>query len=132
MYTRHNEVPVYEYRESQVNALYYNHVHVALNRIGKSIRLDLPGLRSLDFILQRDAWIIVDRALNDFPVVAWTQFETGHRSSLHEPVNCQLKLFHRHAEIILDQAIEAMEMMLGEELDTDNLDDKAGVINFKP
>ena len=114
MYTRHDEVPVYAYRDGVLDALYYNHVQVALNRLGESLRLEIPGLKTLDLILQRDAWIIVDRAFNDVPIAAWTNFDTQRRTALHAPVHCQIRLFHAHAGAILKRVLEAMEMLLGE------------------
>ena len=120
MYTRHNEVPVYEYRDGVLDALYYNHVQVALNRLGESLRMSLPRLKTLDLILQRDAWIIVDRAFNDVPIAAWTNFDTQRRSALHAPVHCQIRLFHAHAGVILKRVLEAMELLLGEQLDEGN------------
>lgn len=117
MYTRHDEVPVYAYRDGVLDALYYNHVQVALNRLGESLRMGIPGLKTLDLILQRDAWIIVDRAFNDVPIAAWTNFDTQRRTALHAPVHCQIRLFHAHAGAILKRVLEAMEMLLGEQLD---------------
>lgn len=120
MYTRHDEVPVYAYRDGVLDALYYNHVQVALNRLGGSLRMSIPGLKTLDLILQRDAWIIVDRAFNDVPIAAWTNFDTQRRSALHAPVHCQIRLFHAHAGVILKRVLEAMELLLGEQLDEGN------------
>lgn len=114
MYTRHDEVPVYEYRDGVLDAGYYNHVQVALNRLGESLRFSIPKLKTLDLILQRDAWIIVDRAFNDVPIAAWTNFDTERRGALHAPVHCQIRLFHANAGIILRRVLEAMEMLLGE------------------
>lgn len=117
MYTRHDEVPVFEYRDGVIDAIHYNHVQVALKRLGESLRLSLPRLKTLDLILQHDAWIIVDRAFNDVPVAAWTNFDTERRDALHAPVHCQVRLFHANAGIILKRVLEAMEMLLGERLD---------------
>ncbi|MGM0595036.1 MAG: hypothetical protein ACQETD_10910 [Pseudomonadota bacterium] len=127
MYTRHDEVPVFEYRDGVLDALYFNHVQVALNRRGESLRLTLPRLKTLDLILQRDAWIIVDRALNDVPVAAWANFDTGHRDALHTPVRCQIRLYHASAGILLKRVLEAMELLLGEEME---LDDSHQVVRF--
>ncbi len=117
MYTRHDEVPVYEYRDGLLDATHYNHVLVALKRLGESLRLELPRLKTLDLILQRDAWIIVDRAFNDIPIAAWTNFDTERRSALHAPVHCQIRLYHANAGIILKRVLEAMELLLGEQLE---------------
>ncbi|MCX4188618.1 hypothetical protein [Methylophaga sp. OBS4] len=116
MYTRHNEVPVYESREGLLNAGIYNQVRLALKRLDRELRLSLPGLRHLDLILQPDAWIIVDRVLSDVPVVAWTDFKTKDRTALHTPVSCRVRLYHASAGAILERALTEMMSILDERL----------------
>lgn len=117
LYTRHNEVPQLASRKGKVNALYYNHVQTGLKRLGRQIRMKIPKLKHLDLILQKDAWIVVDTVLNDIPVVAWTNFQTEHRDTLHEPIQCEIRFFHFAASMILNRTLEAMELMLGEALE---------------
>jgi len=134
LYTRHNEVPRLSARHGKVNASYYNHVQTALKRINAEIRLQIPGLKHLDLILQKDAWIVVDKVLSDVPIVAWTQFKTEHRESLHEPVLCEILFFHYAASMIMRRTLEAMDMMLGEELAAgkgDEVVSSASVLPFK-
>lgn len=130
-YNRHDEVPQLGSRAGKVNALFYNHAQTALKRLGNQIRLKIPKLKHLDLIIQKDAWIIVDITLNDIPVVAWTNFETENRKSLHEPIQCEIRFFHFAASMILNRTLEAMEMMLGEALEQDLPDEKSDVIPFK-
>lgn len=132
MYTRHNEVPLYDRRPGKLEALYFNHVQVALKRRGPSIRFAIPRLKHLDLILQKDAWIIVDRVLNDVPVAAWTDFETEGRASLHEPIRCEIRTYHAMAHGILRRTLEAMELLLGEELADELPDEKSDVLPFRP
>ena len=94
----------------------YNLVHIALKRLENPLRLELPRLRTLDLILENDAWIVVDRSLNDIPVVAWIDFNVAHRETLHEPVACERRTYHTHALLIVDKVIEAMHLILGERL----------------
>ena len=117
MYTRHNEVPVYAYRDGEIKALHFNTVQTAFKRIAPEIRIAIPKLKTLDLILQQDAWIVVDRAFNDVPIVAWTEFVSFNRDALHTPVKCKLRYFHAHADIILRRVLEAMEMLLGEKFE---------------
>lgn len=114
LYTRHDEVPILSTRPGKVNALYYNHVQTALKHLGDQIRLTIPKLKHLDLIIQKDAWVIVDKVLNDVPVVAWTSFEIKGRDSLHEPIKCEIRYFHYAASMIMNRTLEAMELMLGE------------------
>ena len=128
LYTRHDEILPLSVSPGEVSANYYNHVQKALNRLGDQIRLRIPKLKHLDLIIQKDAWIIVDIVLNDMPVAAWTQFEIKGRSSLHEPIKCEVRFFHYAASMILDRTLEAMELMLGEALQQSLPDDKADVL----
>ncbi len=116
MYRRHEEMPVFEQRHATVQARHFNRARIGCQRLGKALRLPIPGLRHLDLLIQPDAWIIVDRMLNDVPVAAWCGFEDDGRDALHAPVPCTLKSFHVHAEVILDRVLAAMETLLGESL----------------
>ena len=117
LYTRHEEVPQLASRAGKVKAIFYNHVQTALNRLDHQIRFPIPKLKHLDLILQKDAWIVVDRVLNDIPVLAWTAFQVEHRDALHEPIQCEIRFFHFAASAILNRTLEAMELLLGEALE---------------
>jgi hypothetical protein len=114
--SRLDDLPIYEVRDSQVAAIHFNLVLIALKRLEKSIRFELPHLRTLDLILEEDAWVVVDRAQNDIPILAWVNFSTQQRSNLHEPISCQRRSYHAHALIIIDKVMEAMQLILGEQL----------------
>lgn len=116
MYSRLDEVPVMESYPTSLDATHFNHVQYALKHLGSSIRLQIPRLKHLDLILEKQAWIIVDRVLNDVPVAAWTDFETAHRDNLHQPIQCKQRLYHIQARMILGRTLEAMELLLGEQL----------------
>jgi len=116
MRSRLDDLPVFETRQVKIPAEEYNLAHIALNRLGNPLRIELPTLRTLDLILEKDAWIVVDRSLNDIPVVAWIDFIVAHRENLHEPVACERRTYHTHALIIVDKVIEAMHRILGERL----------------
>ncbi|MEJ2362272.1 MAG: hypothetical protein P8Z75_12740 [Gammaproteobacteria bacterium] len=116
MRSRLDDLPVFEIRLGTVPAADYNLVQIALKRLGNPLRFELPRLRTLDLILESDAWIVVDRSLNDIPVLAWLDFQTGDRTNLHEPISCERRTYHTHALIIIDKVIEAMHLILGERL----------------
>jgi len=123
-------MPKLHTRHGTVNATHYNHVQTGLKRISEQIRYQIPKLKHLDLILQKDAWIVVDRVLNDVPILAWTEFEVDHRESLHEPIECEIWFFHYAASMIMNRTLEAMELMLGEELSEDDTDNSFDVIPF--
>jgi len=114
-----------------MEASYYNEVQTALKRFGKQIRFPIPKLKHLDLILQKNAWIVVDRALSDFPVLAWADFELENRQSLQDEVPCEVRIFHYAASMILRRTLEAMDLVLGEKLAEIIHDNKADVIPFK-
>lgn len=120
LYTRHDEVPQLGSRAGKMEAHYYNNVQTALRRLDRQIRLKIPKLKHLDLILQKDAWIIVDTVLSDYPIAAWTHFEVEGRESLHEPIHCEIRFFHYAASMVLNHTLKEMEHILGEELASDD------------
>ena len=122
---------MYEYRDGTVSATHYNHVKVALRRSRGDVRLAIPRLKTLDLILQADAWIVVDRAFNDLPVVAWTDFRSADREGLHAPVPCRLRLFNAFAGVILKRTLEAMDLVLGERFESDLPENGASLLPFR-
>ena len=111
-YTRHDEVIILDSKPGTVDAHYFNAAQIALKRLKQPIRLKIPTLNHLDLLVLDDAWIIVDRVLHDMPVVAWTNFETEERDNLHEPVACEIRLYHFAARMVLLTTLDAMEEIL--------------------
>lgn len=96
-----------------IDAACYNQVRLALRRLGKPLRVELPEHRGLEIILENDAWLCVDSARNDQPIMAWLAFDTRkHNTALHEPVPCELRLYHMHAGLIMGSALDALEKSL--------------------
>lgn len=108
--SRLNEIPTLKSQPGSVPAARFNRVRLALNRLENPLRIELTGLRSMDFILEDQVWAIVDRNLNDIPVVAWTDFEP--RSTLHQPIQCIMRIYHLHADVIIDQALQKLDDIL--------------------
>ena len=112
-YTRHNEVQMLDSYADSIDARYFNVAQTALKRSKEPIRFKIPTLNHLDLLVQQDAWIIVDRVLYDMPIVAWTDFEIDDRDSLHEPIPCQVRLYHFAARMVLNTTLKAMQDILG-------------------
>ena len=85
----------------------FNRIRLILGHSPKPLRLSLPHHRGLEVILDHDAWLVVDSLKGDEPVLAWTAFKRPH-SALHEPVNCEVHLYHMHAGLIMGSALEAL------------------------
>ena len=129
-YTRHNEVLILDSKPGDVEARYFNIVHTAMKRISKHWRTRIPGLNHLDLILQDDAWIIVDRVLNDMPVAAWTNFETGGRDNLNEPIPCEIRIYHFAARAVLQTTLDKMEQIVRDSLKEHQGDEEDNIIEF--
>ncbi len=112
---RLNDVPPLKVLSATVEARYFNRVRLALVRLGCPLRLQLPALRHLDIVLDRQVWILVDRDLADLPVAAWTEFSAS-RHTLHVPVPCRLRIYHQHAEQILPTVLSETDARLAERL----------------
>jgi hypothetical protein len=131
-YTRHDEILILDRWPGTIDANYFNQAQTALKRIKEQIRFKVPTLNHLDLIVQEDAWIVVDRVLNDVPVVCWTDFQVEGRDSLHEPVPCEIRIYHFAARMILKTTLDAMKSILGQSV-SEATDDKAkSVVPLKP
>jgi hypothetical protein len=108
MRSRLDDLPRYASRAYRMPAAQFNAVRLALLRLGEPVRFALPGLRTLEMVLEQQAWICVDSGLNDFPVLAWVDFEASDREALHEPVSCMLYTYHAHAHIIESRVLQAI------------------------
>jgi hypothetical protein len=105
MKSRIDEVPKLNTRSDTVDGRSYNQVLLALRRLKGPLRLTLPGLRGMDLLLDREAWVCVDRTLYDLPVLAWTDFEPASRRAIHEVVPCLLHYYHVNAELIAESVL---------------------------
>jgi hypothetical protein len=114
-----------------MSAEHFNTVQLALKRLSKTIRIELPKLRTLDLLLDKDAWIVVDHSLNDIPVIAWTDFDAKDRANLNQAIPCQILIYHQHATLIVEKVMEAMEIIIGEKLDEQVSESDAKVIPLK-
>ncbi len=96
-----------------IEAACYNQVRLALLRLGSPLRVPLPEHRGLEIILENHHWLCVDSAFDDQPIMAWLDFDTRrHNQALHEPVPCELRLYHTHAGLVMGSALDAMEQSL--------------------
>ncbi len=131
VYTRHNEVQVLDTKPGKVEAHYLNVARIALKRIGEQIRFRIPTLNHLDLIVQEDAWIVVDRVLHDMPVACWTDFKTEGRDNLHEPVSCEVRIYHFVARAILKTTLDAMEDYLRQSFTEQDNEEPTKVLPLK-
>jgi hypothetical protein len=108
MYLRLDQIPTLHTRPARIDARLYNEIRLAVIRANGTLRIPLAGLRGMDMILDRRAWICVDRTFYDLPVMAWADFGSAARDNLHLPVGCRVHYYHIHADFITGTVLNAM------------------------
>lgn len=116
MRLRLDELPRYSSRTCLLSPSIYNRVRLGILRLESPLRFALPGLRTLEMVLEDDAWVCVDAGLSDYPILAWVEFQGADRSALHTPVPCRLFTYHAHAELIEPQVLEKTENVVNHRL----------------
>lgn len=114
--TMYRNFPVLESERAVISAQRYNRVRLSLSWLDNPIRLELTGMHDLELILTGNAWLCIDTGLGNLPVLAWKDFRTGQRRSLHEPVSCRIDYYNLHAELIKDRVLEIMDRLLAARL----------------
>ncbi len=100
-----------------IEARYYNRVRLALTRLGKPLEVELDGeMRQTDMLLSDREWLCVDRARDDLPLLAWTDFSIKERDALHAPVRCTLNLYHSHAGLLIGRILPILDRILEQRL----------------
>ncbi len=104
-----------------VEARYYNRVRLALKRLGSPLAVELDGqLRQSGMLLTDREWLCVDRARDDLPLLAWTDFAIKERDALHTPVRCTLHLYHFHAGLLMGRTLPVLDRILQQQLSSRN------------
>ena len=114
--SRIDGIPVFAQRQDQVPAPIYNLWRRARMRIPGPIHLALPGLKEMELILEREAWVVVDHNRAEIPVLAWVDFRVPAMRGLHEPVDCTLNYYHFMASGLRARVLELMQAALEAEL----------------
>lgn len=97
-----------------IEAAVYNHVRLALRRMGSPLRIAVPGHRGLEVILDQHVWLCIDANADEQPVMAWVDFASGGRDNLQSPVSCTLELYHRCAGLVMGSALDSLNEALAE------------------
>ena len=103
-----------------IEASVYNHVRLALRRLGAPLRVEVPGHRGLEIILDDHIWLCVDSNVGDQPVMAWLEFNAHQRSNLHEPISCNLELYHSCAGLVMGSTLDSLDEALIQRLNRES------------
>jgi hypothetical protein len=93
----------------------YNCIRLGLLRECGPWHLRLEKPRCLAAILDETAWVCIDECQNAIPILAWTDFNTRRRTALDTPVECELRLYHMHAGLVMGTVLEALAEAVAEQ-----------------
>ena len=105
---RIDTMPVLAARSQQIDAVLYNLWRRAKLHLAMPLRIDMPQLKQMVFIVEQDRWIVVNARQFDLPILAWVKFQDSGRSSLHTPVTCTVNYYHFMASQLRDKALHIM------------------------
>lgn len=90
-----------------LDAVHYNHVRLALLRIGNPLELELEKL-GIDMVLEKTCWVGYHWQQISLPLIAWNDFDTT-RSALDRPVGCTMHLYHHHSWLQMPKILLAID-----------------------
>lgn len=100
----------------KIEAACYNQVRLALIRRHKPLKLELPRHACLEIILDQEDWLCVDTVQAGMPILRWHSFEVHDRHDLHQPINCQLDLYHFCAGLVMGSVLDDVELVIKQHL----------------
>ncbi len=92
----------------RIQAADYNRIRLGLLHERLPWHLRLEDFRTMRIILDEHVWVCADEMQNGRPVLAWTAFRTLEREALNTPVECELRLYHIHAGLLMGSVLEAL------------------------
>lgn len=102
------DMPVMAQRADMIDAKVFNLWRRYRQRADAVERFKLRGLKSMRFILADTYWVVADSANYDAPVIAWIDFDSASRSSLHKPVACKINYYHFAASAVRAKTLDLM------------------------
>lgn len=119
----------YQIIKTTLSAKDFNAVRLGILRLGSPLTFNLNQIKGLRSILDDHAWVFVDRYVDDMPLLAWTNFES--RSALNTTIECELRLYHFKADLLVDRALELVHEAIDERLQmTQPVKEQASVTNL--
>ena len=97
-----------------IDAACYNRISLALARLGDPLSVEIRALRMI-IRVERRLWV-ARSLINEIPLMAWLNFQVSGRG-LHEPVPCQVRLYHFHASLLMGHAPQLLANNLDERLE---------------
>jgi hypothetical protein len=107
---RVRDVPAIRSMPYTLDAALYNHVRLALLRIGNPLEVELEKL-GIDMVLEKTCWIGYHCQQLSLPLIGWDEFDT-RRSALNTPVACIMHLYHQHSWLQMPKILLALDKEL--------------------
>ncbi len=104
------DIPPLRSIPTTLDAALYNHVRLALLRIGNPLELELEKL-GIDMVLENTCWVGYNCQQVSLPLIAWEGFDS-ERSALDAPVGCTMHLFHNHSWLQMPKILLALDKEL--------------------
>lgn len=101
------DIPPLRSIPTTLDATLYNHVRLALLRIGNPLELELEQL-GIDMVLENACWVGYNCHQVSLPLIAWDGFDT-HRNALDAPVACTMHLYHNHSWLQMPKILLALD-----------------------
>lgn len=125
MRIRFPDTPVIRTQSTSIPAACYNQIRLALLRHRQPIQV-LLGIQGLEVDLSDKVWLCRDLNLDSVPLLAWTSFANGGRSSLVAPVQCEVLHYHPYGGVVMRTVIPVLQRRM-EELLTRITADRKGI-----
>lgn len=92
----------------KIPAIIFNSIRLNLIRQNLPLRVSLKQLQCTHCVLDNSAWACIDESQNHRPILAWTNFSVSQRNALDLPIQCDLRLYHNCAGLIMGTALDAL------------------------
>ena len=104
-----HDTPPWRIFPKQIEATCFNRVRLALLRLENPLRIALAQHCGLEVILHDDNWLCVDSFADDQLILMWREFQIHPRENLHQPIACELWLYHHCAGLIMGSALDDLQ-----------------------
>lgn len=94
----------------------YNHIRIAHLRMGSPLEFELARHRGLQFLIYPDLWHCLDTFSGNQTIMVWQSFVTNVRAALHEPVVCELSLYHKSAGLVMGSVLDELSDIIASRL----------------
>jgi len=104
------DIPALKTMQYSLDPVFYNHVRLSLLRLGCPLELKMDQ-QQVVLELDRNHWTAFFMQEDGLPLIQWKDFNHS-RSSLDQPVECTLLLYHYQSWLMFPQVLMEMDKQL--------------------